>query len=55
MWLVQNLKSNFPVGARVDASLVDISGRTGYSLVGAKSADPHARASEYYQVIIFLC
>ncbi|KAF8870638.1 hypothetical protein CPB84DRAFT_1906463 [Gymnopilus junonius] len=36
-------------GARVNASLVDISGRTAYSLVGAKSQNPHARASEYYQ------
>ncbi|KIM37932.1 hypothetical protein M413DRAFT_76550 [Hebeloma cylindrosporum] len=35
-------------GARVDSSLVDISVRTGYSLVDAKSANPHARASEYY-------
>lgn len=38
------------LGSRVDLSLVDISGATGYALVGAKRADPHAEASQYYQV-----
>ena len=37
-------------GSRVDSGLVDLSARTGYSLVGAKRTDPHAQASEYYQV-----
>ena len=40
-------------GSRVDSRLVDISARTGYALVGAKRTDPHAQASEYYQVLIF--
>ncbi|KDR74115.1 hypothetical protein GALMADRAFT_269603 [Galerina marginata CBS 339.88] len=36
-------------GSRVDESLVDVSARTGYSLIEAKSRDPHARAAEYFQ------
>lgn len=48
---VQDLKSIVSSGARVDSSLVDISGRTGYSLVNAKPVNPYARASEYYQVL----
>ena len=41
------------LGSRVDSRLVDISARSGYALVGAKRTDPHAQASEYYQVFIF--
>ena len=41
-------------GARVDQSLVDLTGRAGYSLVGAKSKTAHAQASEYYQVRLSL-
>ena len=41
------------LGSRVDSRLVDISAKTGYALVGAKRADPHAQASEYYEVFIF--
>ncbi len=37
------------LGSRVDQSLVDVSGRTGYSLVGAKASDPISSACEYYQ------
>ncbi|KAF8154024.1 hypothetical protein B0H34DRAFT_662165 [Crassisporium funariophilum] len=36
-------------GSRVDSRLVDMSGRTGYAMIGAKPANAHARASEYYQ------
>ncbi|KDR74114.1 hypothetical protein GALMADRAFT_124393 [Galerina marginata CBS 339.88] len=36
-------------GSRVDGSLVDVSGRTGYSLVQAKPRDAAARVCEYYQ------
>ncbi|KAH9916271.1 amine oxidase [Epithele typhae] len=36
-------------GARVDQQLVDLTARAGYSLVGAKSTDAHAMASEYFQ------
>jgi len=33
----------------VNNTLVDMSARTGYSLMGAKSTSPRARAAEYYQ------
>ncbi|KAF9529043.1 amine oxidase [Crepidotus variabilis] len=36
-------------GSRIDQGLVDVTGRTGYSLVGAKATDPHSAASEYMQ------
>ncbi|KAF8797561.1 amine oxidase [Phlegmacium glaucopus] len=36
-------------GFRVESRLVDISARTGYSLIGAERISPHAQASEYYQ------
>ena len=39
------------VGSRVDSRLADISAKAGYALVGAGRTDPHAQASEYYQVI----
>lgn len=38
-------------GSRVDSRLADISAEDGYALVGAGRTDPHAQASEYYQVI----
>ena len=37
-------------GQRVDRGLVDLTARTGYSMVGAKPSSPHARAAEYLQV-----
>ena len=43
----------YQLGSRVDSRLVDVSARTGYALVGAKRTDPHAQASEYYQVFAF--
>ncbi|KAI0776570.1 amine oxidase [Trametes elegans] len=36
-------------GARVPHRLVDMTARSGYSLVGARPVSPHAMASEYYQ------
>lgn len=36
-------------GERVDQSLVDLSSRTGYSILGVKPKDARARACEYYQ------
>ncbi|KAF9529044.1 amine oxidase [Crepidotus variabilis] len=36
-------------GERVDEGLVDVSARTGYSLIGAKASDAHSAASEYFQ------
>ena len=38
------------LGARVDQNLVDISARTGYSLIKAKPKTNQERAAEYYQV-----
>ena len=43
--------SRINLGSRVDSRLVDISAKAGYALVGAGQTDPHAQASEYYQVI----
>ena len=37
-------------GSRVDRKLVDLSSRTGYSLIGAKPKTAHALACEYYQL-----
>ncbi|TCD63141.1 hypothetical protein EIP91_005900 [Steccherinum ochraceum] len=37
-------------GARVDKRLVDLSSRTGYSMVGAKPKTPQEAACEYYQL-----
>ncbi|CAL1697874.1 unnamed protein product [Somion occarium] len=37
-------------GARVDKKLVDLSSRTGYSLIGSKPKTPQAMACEYYQL-----
>ncbi|KAK7676939.1 hypothetical protein QCA50_020057 [Cerrena zonata] len=37
-------------GARVDKKLVDLSTRTGYSLIGTKPKTAHAMACEYYQL-----
>ena len=50
--LLQRSAEPYKLGSRVDSRLVDISARTGYALVGAKRTDPHAQASEYYQVPI---
>jgi polyamine oxidase len=36
-------------GARVDQNLVDLTARTGYSLIGQKPKKPHEEAAEYYQ------
>lgn len=36
-------------GTRVDKKLVDVTGRTGYSLIAPRKTDDHSRASEYYQ------
>ena len=36
-------------GARVDQNLVDLTARTGYSLIGQNPKPPHEEASEYYQ------
>lgn len=38
------------LGARVDQNLVDLSARTGYSLIKAKPKTDQERAAEYYQV-----
>ena len=37
-------------GSRVEKQLVDLSSRTGYWLVGAKSKTPQTLACEYYQL-----
>jgi len=37
-------------GGRVDNNLVDLSSRTGYSLINVKPQNARARAAEYYQV-----
>lgn len=36
-------------GARVPRSLVDLTARTGYSLINQKPKTPHETASEYFQ------
>ncbi|KAF9556448.1 amine oxidase [Agrocybe pediades] len=36
-------------GGRVDGNLVDLSSRTGYSLINVKPKSAHERAAEYYQ------
>ena len=36
-------------GSRVDRNLIDLTARTGYSLIGQKPKSPHEEASEYYQ------
>lgn len=36
-------------GARVPPSLVDLTARTGYSLIDQKPKTPHEKAAEYYQ------
>ena len=43
--------SRVNLGSLEDSRLADISAEAGYALVGAGRTDPHAQASEYYQVI----
>jgi polyamine oxidase len=36
-------------GSRVPRSLVDLTARTGYSVINQKPKTPHEKAAEYYQ------